>query len=126
MASPVVLGTRWNDLILRVPASIPTQALIYFGGDVQNTESAMAAHRDHGKFVRWSLEAVVTRLSEAMPDTLVVAVKPCRMERMTFSIYDNFVPSNSCGCPSHFLDQKLIASNHLMRLLCAIDELHST
>merc|ERR1719221_2359009 len=40
-------------------------------------------------------------LANAFPRSYIAVVKPARMERATFSCYDNLVPSNSVGCPEH-------------------------
>lgn len=50
---------------------------------------------------RWSLENTCRILGRGFPDHDVVIVRPSRMERGTFSCYDNFVQSNGCGSPTH-------------------------
>ena len=46
---------------------------------------------------------------------MVAVVRPARIERGSFSCYDNFVPSNSVGSPSHCDDHG--ALEHLRLLL---------
>ena len=75
--------------------------LVYFGGDVQDLTEKMKAHRDHKRYLRWSLEGTAELLSQSYPYHSVLVVRPSRMERATFSCYDNFVESNFCGAPTH-------------------------
>ena len=82
--------------------------LVYFGGDVQDLSSNMKLHRDNQKYLRWSLEETAALLSRSYPDNYIMVVRPNRMERSTFSCFDNFVESNSCGAPTH-LTHKTVA-----------------
>ena len=64
----------------------------------------MAKHRDNRRYSQWSLERTASLLSSSLvdsSDSLVAVVRPARMERGTFSCFDNFVPSNSVGSPTH-------------------------
>ena len=81
--------------------------LVYFGGDVQDLSSNMKLHRDHQKYIRWSLEETAALLSRSYPDNYIMVVRPKRLERSTFSCFDNFVESNSCGAPTH-LTHKMV------------------
>lgn len=59
----------------------------------------MIKHRDNSRYREWSLENTCLLLQQAFPDSLVAVIRPRRMERATFSCYDNFVSSNSVGSP---------------------------
>ena len=81
----------------------------------------MVKSKEHKKFLEWSLEAVVSKLAVSMPTSLVIAIKPSRMERQTFSCYDNFVKSNNIGVPCHVYDPELGAIHHLHNLLTCLE-----
>ncbi|XP_042889712.1 UPF0565 protein C2orf69 homolog isoform X2 [Penaeus japonicus] len=108
-----------NELIYAPPSQsigdTPPPILVFFGGDVQDYPEVMTAHRDHGHYVEWSLTNVASLLANKFPSHHVFIVKPSRMERKTFSCYDNFVESNSVGAPSH--DPVLMATKHLTGLI---------
>ena len=110
---------RTNDVVTlrdRDPA-LMERVIVFCGGDVQDLEERMLRHRDNSRYSQWSLErtamllanvtiiiiCTMTRLTlcQAFPRSYIAVVKPARMERATFSCYDNFVPSNSVGCPEH-------------------------
>lgn len=109
--SPVRLGLvgepsgRANEVIYVKPSSptpsLPSPVLVFFGGDVQDYPEVMAAHRDHKRYVDWSLTSTASLLAAKFPAHHVLIIKPSRMERKTFSCYDNFVISNSVGAPTH-------------------------
>ncbi|KAG0714532.1 UPF0565 protein C2orf69 [Chionoecetes opilio] len=94
---------------------IPLAVLVVFGGDIQDYPEVMAAHRDHKHYVDWSLTTMATLLASKFPAHHVLVIKPCRMERKTFSCYDNFVSSNSVGAPTH--DPGITALTHLATLI---------
>ena len=75
--------------------------IVYFGGDVQDLTEKMKMHRDNKKYLQWSLEETASLLTRSYPDHFIMVVRPKRMERATFSCYDNFVESNFCGAPTH-------------------------
>jgi hypothetical protein len=105
-----------NDTVIKMANTQPATALlIFFGGDVQNRAERMSP--DHKDYTAWSLEAVVDRLSTAMPTCDVCAIVPSRVERQTFSCYDNFVASNNVGAPTHCFDPYGKATLHLAGLL---------
>ena len=83
------------------------QILIYFGGDVQDLTEKMKMHRDHKRYLQWSLEETASLLSRSYPHQSVMVVRPNRMERATFSCFDNFVESNFCGAPTHLTKSTL-------------------
>ena len=62
--------------------------LIYFGGDVQDLTEKMKLHRDHKRYLQWSLEETASLLSRSYPHQSVMVVRPNRMERATFSCFD--------------------------------------
>ena len=96
--------------------------LVYFGGDVQDLSSNMKLHRDNQKYLRWSLEETASLLSRSYPDNYIMVVRPNRMERSTFSCFDNFVESNSCGAPTH-LTHKTVAEINSNSLCYALLQL---
>ena len=57
--------------------------------------------------MQWSLEETASLLSRSYPHQLVMVVRPNRMERATFSCFDNFVESNFCGAPTHLTKSTL-------------------
>ena len=114
-------GGRSNQLVTlpdRDPAS-SEDILVFCGGDVQDLEAEMVKHRDNRRHVAWSLERTAQLLAQACPRSYVVVVRPARMERATFSCYDNFVACDSAGSP----DTEQAgpgALAHLQQLLAAI------
>lgn len=94
---------RVNDVIF-VPAScrpLAPQALLFFGGDVQDYPEAMEAHRENRNYLEWNLENTAKMLALTFPEKHIVVVRPSRIECRSFSCYDNFVPSNNAGVPDH-------------------------
>ena len=90
----------------------------------------MNKHRDNKNYSHWSLEKTAMLLSkassysrlpnhliifQAFPETFIALVRPSRMEKGTFSCYDNFVRSNSVGSPEHSTDHGALI--HLSQLL---------
>ena len=75
--------------------------IVYFGGDVQDLTEKMKMHRDNKNYLQWSLEETASLLNRSYPNHSIMVVRPKRMERATFSCYDNFVESNFCGAPTH-------------------------
>ncbi|XP_045131600.1 UPF0565 protein C2orf69 homolog isoform X4 [Portunus trituberculatus] len=123
--SPVRLGSittpsgQANEAIYVQPskasANLPIAVLVFFGGDVQDYPEVMAAHRDHKNYVDWSLTSTATLLASKFPAHHVLVIKPSRMERKTFSCYDNFVSSNNVGAPTH--EPRVKALSHLATLI---------
>ena len=114
-------GGRTNQLVT-LPARDPASSediLVFCGGDVQDLEAEMVKHRDNCRHATWSLERTAQLLAQACPRSYVVVVRPARMERATFSCYDNFVACDSAGSP----DTEQAgpgALTHLQQLLAAI------
>ncbi|CAF4817225.1 mitochondrial protein C2orf69 homolog [Pieris napi] len=108
---------RENDILFHPPRSKPPtpETLVFFGGDVQDYEEVMQAHRDNKNYVRWSLENTARLLSEHFPTKHIVVVRPARIEYKSFSCYDNFVPSSNAGVPEHTPTHS--ALHHLEKLL---------
>ena len=77
------------------------ELVIFFGGDVQNLSEEMSLHRDHKMYIKWSLEEMALLLGKAYLNHAIMVIRPRRMERATFSCFDNFVDSNFCGAPTH-------------------------
>ncbi len=110
--------TATNSIIFKQASQSPaSDLLIFFGGDVQDTTEKMLQHRDHKTHARWSLDNVVSSISQANVKSHICAVKPNRMSWSTFSCYDNFVKSNDIGAPTHTIDDQLRALKHLQGLV---------
>ena len=111
---------RQNDVLTLADRDVNelSKTVLYFGGDVQNLEQEMMKHRDNKRYSDWSLERTALLLAQAYTDSYIVVVRPSRMERATFSCFDNFVPSNSVGSPEHSEDAGAII--HLQHLLGAL------
>ncbi|XP_068218083.1 mitochondrial protein C2orf69 homolog [Palaemon carinicauda] len=101
----VVAQSGLKNELIYVPPSAPQETkhpvLAFFGGDVQDYPEVMEAHRDNKRYVEWSLTGTASLLASKFPSHHILVVKPSRMERKTFSCYDNFVTSNSVGAPTH-------------------------
>lgn len=111
-------GGRCNDLLYASSHGTdkcPKSRVVYFGGDVQNCEDNMLAHRDNQRYIKWSLEKTCLHLSMAFKNSQIFVVRPSRMYLNTFSCYDNFVDSNMTGAPVHSSDQHAI--HHVFELL---------
>ena len=79
------------------------------------------------KIILFSLENVACKLSKVAPDSTILCIRPNRMERSTFSCYDNFVSSNFCGAPNHDKSESLFqAARHLQHLLLDLEKKTST
>eukprot|EP00093_Oithona_nana_P013912 13912.XXX_398943_397867_1 [CDS] Oithona nana genome sequencing. len=117
---------KFNDIVLSNTSqdtSSCQRLYIFFGGDVQNFEKEMVAHRDHGSYRNYSLENVAQKLSKTAPEGAVaMCIRANRIERSTFSCYDHFVNSNLCGAPDHDRGSSLQAAKHLTRLLQNMDK----
>uniref|UniRef100_A0A1B6LUT1 Uncharacterized protein n=1 Tax=Graphocephala atropunctata TaxID=36148 RepID=A0A1B6LUT1_9HEMI len=113
---------RTNDIVYCPPKNteLPTSAVIFFGGDVQDYPEVMENHRDNKKLVKWNLENTSLLLQTSFPESHIVVVKPARMEFKTFACYDNFVPSNNCGVPEHTPNHSSLL--HLERLLQSLTQ----
>ena len=109
------LSGRTNDLIVAESGGPLSSVLVFFGGDVQDLSEVMSSHRDNKRYISWSLESVAMMLAVAMPKHQIVVVRPSRMERGTFSCFDNFVPTDSVGSPKHADNCGAVA--HLAALL---------
>lgn len=85
----------------------------------------MLAHRDHHRYVKWSLDNVASNiLRPAFPDRDVLVVRPSRFERATFSCFDNFVQSNWNGAPTHLRDPGHLESlSQLSGILASLQDL---
>ena len=128
---------RTNDLVTLADRDpMVTEGVIVFcGGDVQDLEGKMLSHRDNSRHTQWSLERTalllgnviisvvildfILSLFKAYPRSYIVIVRPARMERATFSCYDNFVRSNSVGSPEH--SDNAGAAPHLSLLLRGLE-----
>ncbi|KAK7079919.1 hypothetical protein SK128_009578 [Halocaridina rubra] len=112
-------STLKNEMLYASPSTAheiyKLPVVVFFGGDVQDYPENMTAHRDHGKYVEWSLTSTTSLLANKFPACHILVVKPSRMERKTFSCYDNFVVSNSVGAPTH--DPGIKAVTHLIDLI---------
>ena len=114
---------KFNDIVVSTKKG-SRHLVCYFGGDVQNLSEVMTSHRDHGKYVNYSVENTVEKLRGLNDNHLsVLCVLPSRMERNTFACYDNFVDSNLCGAPNHDTNRGYLrAAKHLSKLLQNVDQ----
>ena len=60
----------------------------------------MLSHYDTGKYVGWNLESTAERLALRFPDSHIWVIKPAKMQLATFSVFSNFVKSNTVGVPT--------------------------
>ena len=117
-----------NDKLHCDKSAKTNKVLLYFGGDVQDLSSKMILHRDHKRYLKWSLEETALLLSQLYPSHCIMVIRPNRMERATFSCYDNFVESNFCGAPTHLTktamgDKNLPSCNALTQIYSLIHNL---
>ncbi|XP_012230823.1 mitochondrial protein C2orf69 homolog [Linepithema humile] len=115
---------RCNDVLYMRPVSQPTpDLLVFFGGDVQDTQENMEKHPDSKEYIKWSLENTATILSKQFPKSHIFVVRPARMsitKHAVFSCFDNFVPGDKYGTPSFCPMYK--ALQHLRALLlCCLE-----
>ncbi|CAG9807763.1 unnamed protein product [Chironomus riparius] len=96
----------------------PAHAVVYFGGDVQDTPEMMEENRDTKGYIKFNLDNTASILREAFPRSFIVVVRPVRMEFTTFSCFDNFVRGNNVGIPDH--TPMHYALQHLEELLINI------
>jgi hypothetical protein len=61
----------------------------------------MELHAEHRALAHWNLEATAVLLQNQFPEHHIVVVRPSRMQMLTYSCFDNFVPSNNIGVPEH-------------------------
>ncbi|KAH0950455.1 hypothetical protein HN011_005610 [Eciton burchellii] len=103
------ISVRNNDILYMEPKLQPTQnLLVFFGGDIQDTQENMMKDEESKIYIRWSLENTATILSEQFPRHHLFLIRPARMtinSSGVFSCFDNFVPSDNYGtpifCPMH-------------------------
>ncbi|CAH2269765.1 jg18963 [Pararge aegeria aegeria] len=74
---------RANDVLFHPPARPPPasapphpQAVVFFGGDVQDYPEVMQAHRDNRHYVKWNLESTARMLAHDFPTQFILVVKP--------------------------------------------------
>ncbi|XP_039750322.1 UPF0565 protein C2orf69 isoform X2 [Pararge aegeria] len=77
---------RANDVLFHPPARPPPasapphpQAVVFFGGDVQDYPEVMQAHRDNRHYVKWNLESTARMLAHDFPTQFILVVKPARL-----------------------------------------------
>lgn len=56
----------------------PAHAVIYFGGDVQDTPEMMEENRDTKGYIKFNLDNTATILREAFPRSFIIVVRPVR------------------------------------------------
>ncbi|KAF8794445.1 UPF0565 protein C2orf69 like protein [Argiope bruennichi] len=122
---PIKLGkvdgyqNRSNDIIYYPSVShSPVGCVVFFGGDMQDYEENMLAHRDNKHYSKWNLEFTAELLHKRFPQQEVIIVKPSKMSLMTFSCYENFVTVNNFGAPTY--EKNVDALKHLRLLLANI------
>ncbi|OQV19005.1 hypothetical protein BV898_06863 [Hypsibius exemplaris] len=119
-------ANRVNDLLVAgSPQS--TEAVVFFGGDIQDLEVVMGAHREAATFSRWSLEKTTRLLEGQFANHLIVAVRPSRRQDIVLSCFDNFVKSTDAVSPSehapnqHALEHLDLLLESLSGLLGEVD-----
>ncbi|CAH1790377.1 unnamed protein product [Owenia fusiformis] len=103
-----------NDVIF-IHSATATKNVIYFGGDIQNYPEEMPKRGEIKSYREWNLENTATLLHKHFEDSNIFIVKPSRMHLRTFSVFENFVPSNDFGSPDHIADY-----GGLKHLICLI------
>lgn len=111
------LTAKFNDIVLKTPEKPgdATQLVVFFGGDIQDFPEAMMKHRDNKRYVQWNLDNMAALMGRHFPNAHCIVVRPNRLQYLTFSCYDNFVPSNDTGAPTH--EFSISALEHLVGLL---------
>jgi hypothetical protein len=79
-------SNRTNNVIYMPPAQRctnnnkdePHEAIIYFGGDVQDIPEMMEENRDTKGYVKFNLDHTAMILQEAFPHAHIVVVRPVR------------------------------------------------
>lgn len=56
----------------------PGHAVIYFGGDVQDTPEMMEENRDTKGYIKFNLDNTAMILREAFPRSFIIVVRPVR------------------------------------------------
>lgn len=56
----------------------PGQAVIYFGGDVQDVPEMMEDNRDTKGYVKFNLDNTATILRESFPRAFIIVIRPAR------------------------------------------------
>lgn len=119
MSRVIGLVNKANDVIYKSPKESSSQlkrhVVCFFGGDIQDLRSNMRKNRKHKELIEYSLENTADLLSEKYQSSHVLVIRANRFHDKTFAIYDNFVESDTFGCPRHqFTTDSL---SHLRQLL---------
>ena len=116
------LANKFNDIIYKspkelIPNVVNKEIVCYFGGDVQDLRSNMESNQnsDYNQFVDYCLENMTNILSEKYKTSHVFVIRANRFHDKTYAVYDNFVDSNSIGCPKHHFKKEPL--NHFRHLL---------
>ncbi|RWS28658.1 UPF0565 protein C2orf69-like isoform X2 [Leptotrombidium deliense] len=110
-------GNR-NDVVVCPSNERTENALIYFGGDIQDNDEHM--RRQKSSYTSWSLENTALILHDKFPQHSIFVIKPSKMTMDTIAVYRNFVESNSHGVPSHKYDLNCL--KHLKCLMESVFE----
>jgi len=79
--------------------------LLFFPGDIQNSEALMVEHHQCRDFVAWSYERTLNLLSSKFPCCDIWLIVPSKKAYGTICVYKNFVKSESVlGVPAHDTD----------------------
>ena len=62
---------RMNDVVSVGEGGEGSQLVVYFGGDVQDLEAVMTAHRDNCRYTQWSLENTARLLARTQARSLL-------------------------------------------------------
>ncbi|CAG2174640.1 unnamed protein product [Oppiella nova] len=119
------LTNRFNDIVYKspkevIPNAIGGRIVCYFGGDVQDLKSEMSANgaEEHKKLIDYCLEDMTTILSDKWSTSHVLVIRANRFHNNTYAIYDNFVVSDSFGCPKHQFSKQSLIHLRLLLLNC--------
>ena len=65
---------RQNDVLTIAERDVSdlNQAVVYFGGDVQNLEEEMIKHRDNKRYSDWSLEKTALLLAQVLQSYVTI------------------------------------------------------
>lgn len=129
------LKDRKNTVLCRTPSNAQLGSVakvtrnyeghvVFFPGDVQNFEKSMQEQPQTKEWTAWSFEKVAMILSDKFPKSYVWVIAPSKHIYKTFSIFQNFVKSESLfGIPSHddshggMLHLQLLLQNSIEKLV---------
>ncbi|XP_054164686.1 mitochondrial protein C2orf69 homolog [Oppia nitens] len=118
------IANRFNDIIYKSPKDVTYNThnrhiVCYFGGDIQDLKDNMCDNNEENVgFVDFCLENVTDLLADRFTSSHVFVIRANRFGSKTYAIYDNFVDSNSFGCPKHCFTKESLIHFRLLLLNC--------